>query len=129
MSVSRYQRFVQHIRGPLQPGRHWRHTIAEILESLVQPPTSPRQNRLSRRVTHEVTIYLSEDNMIFVHHLSLTGKGKAEVGIRMCWEAMQHLAMQSGLALNLPTQAAVPVQIQSLPDTEPVPAQTENGSH
>ena len=95
----------------------------------VAPPTSTRQNRLSRRAVHEVTIYLTEDNMIFVHHLSLTGKGKAEVGIRMCWEAMQHLAMQSNLALNLPTQAAIPVQIQPIENAEPVPAQTENGSH
>ena len=78
---------------------------------------------------HEVTIYLGDDHVIYVQYLSIVGKGHAEVPIRMCWEAMQHFAMKSGLALNLPTQAAVPVTLTPLPQPEPVTAQTENGSH
>ena len=117
------------IRGPVVSGRRWRHTVAEMLAMPFRPPVSTRQSRLSRKAMHEVTIYLGDDHTIYVQHLSLTGKGQAEVAIRMCWEAMQHLAMQSGLALNLPTQAAVPVELMRVPQAEPVPAQTENGSH
>lgn len=109
--------------------RRWRDTIREMLHAPFETPTDTRQSRLSRKALHEVTIYLGDDNTIYVQHLSLTGKGQAEVAIRMCWEAMQHLAMQSGLALNLPTQAAVPVELMRVPQAEPVPAQTENGSH
>jgi len=69
-------------------------------------------------------IYLSEDNTIFVQHLSMAGKGQAEVAIRMCWEAMQHLAMAAGVGINLPTQAAVPAQI-----VQPEPVETGNGRH
>lgn len=96
----------------------------------LQPPQSTRQSRLSRKAMHEVTIYLGEDNTIFVQHVCLTGKGQREVAIRMCWEAIQHLAMSGGLALNLPTQAAIPVTVSPLSvPPEPVPAHTENGSH
>ena len=127
MADSRWQRFLRAVQGPSLT-RHWRHTVAEMLAAPFQPPRTTRQSRLSRTAMHEVTIYLSDDNTIFVQHLSLTGKGKAEVAIRMCWEAMQHLAMQSGLGLNLPSQAAIPVTVSPMaPD--PVPATAENGSH
>ena len=109
--------------------RRWRDTILEMLRAPFEVPTDTRQSRLSRKALHEVTIYLGDDNTIYVQHLSLTGKGKAEVAIRMCWEAMQHLAMQSGLALNLPSQAAVPVQVLTPPPVEAVAIQAENGSH
>ena len=105
--------------------RHW-------VGQAFGPPQNTRKSRLSRKAMHEVTIYLSEDNTIFVQHLCLTGKGQREVAIRMCWEAMQHLAMSGGLALNLPTQAAIPVTVSPLsppPEPMPVPAHTENGSH
>ena len=118
------------IRGPVVEGRRWRHTVAEMLACQFRPPQNTRQSRLSRKAMHEVTIYLSDDNTIFVQHLCLTGKGQREVAIRMCWEAMQHLAMSGGLALNLPTQAAIPVMVSQVSaPPEPVPAHTENGSH
>ncbi len=109
--------------------RRWRDTVREMVRAPFQPPGSTRQSRLSRRALHEVMIYLGEDHTIYVQHLSMTGKGQAEVAIRMCWEAMQHLAMQSGLGLNLPTTAAIPVEIRPMVPPEPVTAQTENGSH
>ena len=108
--------------------RRWRDTILEMLRAPLQPPVNTRQSLLSRKAMHEVSIYLGDDHVIYVQHLSLTGKGQGEVAIRMCWEAMQHLAMKSGLALNLPTQAAVPVTLTPLPP-EPMVVQTENGSH
>ena len=124
-----WTKLIATIRGPVVAGRRWRHTVAELLEAPFRAPVSTRQSRLSRKAMHEVTIYLGDDATIYVQHLSLTGKGQAEVAIRMCWEAMQHLAMQSGLALNLPAQAAVPVTLTPLPQPEPVAVQTENGSH
>lgn len=127
MATNRWQRFLAAVRGPSQT-RHWRHTVAEMLEAPLRPPAHTRQSRLSRTAMHEVTIYLSEDNTIFVHHLSLTGKGQAEVAIRMCWEAMQHLAMQTGMGLNLPSHAAIPVGVVPMPP-EPVPEAAQNGSH
>lgn len=107
----------------------WRETLTRLARGPFRPPKDTRKSRLSRKAMHEVTIYLGEDNTIYVQHLCLTGKGKAEVAIRMCWEAMQHLAMQSGLALNLPGQAAIPVQIVVPEPPEPVSASPENGSH
>lgn len=126
-----WARCLDAIRGPVRPGRHWRHTVAEMLEASVRPPANSRQSRLSRKAMQEVTIYLGEDNTLYVQHLSLTGKGQTEVAIRMCWEAMQHLAMQAGLGLNLPAAAAVPIQVSRIPTIEapvPVPVQADNGS-
>ena len=103
--------------------------LAQRARGLCRPPADSRTSRLSRKSLHEVTIYLGDDNTLFVHHLCLTGQGQAEVGIRMCWEAMQFLAMRSGLALNLPTQAALPVQVTPLPpEAAAVSAHTDNGS-
>ena len=108
----------------------WLATATRWAMQPFQPPANTRKSRLSRKAMHEVTIYLGEDNTIFVQHLCLTGKGQREVAIRMCWEAMQHLAMSGGLALNLPTQAAIPVTVSPVSaPLEPVPAHTENGSH
>jgi hypothetical protein len=89
----------------------WIHTLARLLGGPFRPPPSTRHSRLSRRTTHEVTIYLGEDNVIYVQHISMTGKGQADVAIRMCWEAMQHLAMSAGVGINLPSHAALPAQI------------------
>ncbi len=76
-------------------------------------------------------IYLSDDNVIYVQHLALTGQGQAEVAIRMCWEAMQHLAQAAGVGINLPAEAAVPAQLipASPRPPEPVTADAGNGSH
>jgi hypothetical protein len=132
VTPTRWQRAIARVRGPDRPDRHWRHTVAEILELPLRPPTNTRKNRLGRKAMQEVTIYLGEDNTIYVQHLSMAGKGQAEVAIRMCWEAMQHLAMRAGLVLDLPTHAAVPVQIMSAPPPplapEPALVAADNGS-
>ena len=113
--------------------RAWFGTLRRLAAAPFQPPTGTRRSRLSRQALHEVTIYLGDDNTIFVQHLCMSGKGQAEVAIRMCWEAMQHLAMQAGLGLTLPAQAAIPVQVQvppapPVPVPEGVPVQADNGS-
>lgn len=118
---------MERVRVRLRP---WWGMVRDLVLLPLRPPTSTRQNRLGRQTIHEVMIYLGEDNTIYVQHLAMQGKGQAEVAIRMCWEAMQHLAMSSNLGLNLPQQAATPVQVYAQePPAEAVAAHSENGSH
>jgi hypothetical protein len=94
---------------------------------LLFAPTHTRQSRLSRVILHEVTIYLSTDHTVYVHHLNLEGgPPRPDVAIRMCWEAMQHLAMACGVGITLPAQAAVPAQLTPISTAEPaVPTPAE----
>ena len=113
-----------------------------MIRSIFTPPDDPQRSRLARRYSNEISIYLGENNTVYVNHVSVTGPKDPSIPINMLWQAMQLMAMRSGVTLRLPSEAAGPAEIGLPPGTVPIPAdvshrpqtaiasmQEANGSH
>jgi hypothetical protein len=85
--------------------------MERLIRSIFSPPDDPMRSRLARRYSNEVSIFLGENNTIYVNHICLTGSKDPGVLINMLWQAMQLSAMKSGLTLRMPQEAAAPAEL------------------
>lgn len=91
-----------------------------MIRSIFTPPDDPQRSRIARRYSNEISIFLGENNTVYVNHVALTGPKDPAVAINMLWQAMQLFAMRSGVTLRLPSEAAAPAEVLLPPGNIPL---------
>ena len=105
---------------------HLRRAMERIIRSIFTPPNDPQRSRLARRYSNEISIFLGENNTVYVNHICLTGPKEPGILINMLWQAMQLAAMQSGLTLRMPQEAAAPAVLEGQVQIPQPPPGMEN---
>lgn len=103
-----------------------RAAAERCIRGIFTPPADPQRSRLARRYSNEVSIFLGENNTVYVNHICLTGPKNPSIVINMLWQAMQLAAMREGLTLRMPQEAAAPAIVEGQVQIPAPPPGMEN---
>lgn len=101
--------------------------LERVIRGIFTPPEDPQRSILSRKFTEEMSIYLGENNSVYVSHVTLRGKTDPAIPINMLWQALQLVAMRAGVTLRLPSIAAAPAEMIAPPGVVSTEITPEDG--